>query len=354
MFHRSRFALFLVTISLYGNAVLAEDPPALPSLPPISGSDMMPGLEPGPVLPPAPAPSEPVAPIAAPVPSDTAPPVLPTADNAMPPLPPADNTIAPISAPVADSSAPPAAPSDTGAPPLTASDVNLPPLPGEALPQPAKPAKDAGSVIDSFFSDVKILPTEPAKPAEPTKPDLASIPLPEEPIKPKKTVRKAPPMPAYNYKSQILPPSIYKKQYSSDNRHLPRAVYTEDLADKMAIVIARGDVEDAKALHKFGVSLTALLPSGDTPLTLATRYQKPYVMQWLLSQGVPVNDTDTNGFSALHYAAFGGSSDMVDMLLSYGADPNITDTRGLTPLAYANFRGAQGVESVIRSFGGVM
>lgn len=345
MFFRSRTALFLITTFLCHSTAFSEDA-APPPLPPLAIGDPLSGFGgEGPAI--EPLPPTPIQ-ISEPAPAGELPP-LPAANDAPPEIPTGD--VAPIAAP----EVPTDEPSAIATPASPAPDLpGLPPL-ETATPAPAKP-QDAGSVIDSFFSDSKIIAPAPAPAPEPEKTEEATVmpPLPmEEQEAPKKVVRKAPPKPAYNFKSQILPPSIYKKQYSSQNRHLPKAVSKEDLSAKMAIVIARGDLSDAKALRDFGVPITALLPSGDTPLILATRYQQPRIMQWLLSQGAPVNDTDTNGFSALHYAAFAGSSEMVDMLLSYGADPNITDTRGLTPLSYANIRGAQGIQSVIRSFGGV-
>jgi len=33
---------------------------------------------------------------------------------------------------------------------------------------------------------------------------------------------------AYNYQRQTLPPSIYKREYSPENRHLPKATTRED------------------------------------------------------------------------------------------------------------------------------
>lgn len=357
MFLKSRTALFLIALCLYQPAAFSQAPtvaePAPPPLPPL-GDPLMSGIGAGPEpiitpLPPTPVDiAEPVAPegIPAPAPSD-APPVVP--GDVASPLAPADT--------------PPAVPGEIAAPvepqPANTGDIPLL-LPHDNPAETAAPAKpqDAGAVIDSFFSDSQII-TPPLAQVEPPKQEdeeetqTVLPPLPEEAEPEKKVVRRAPPKPAYNFKSQVLPPSIYKKQYSSENRHLPKAVAKEDLVAKMAIVIARGDLTAVKALRDFGVPIQGVLPSGDTVLTLATRYQQPRVMQWLLSQGTSANDTDVNGYSPLHYAAFAGSSEMVDMLLSYGANPNITDTRGLTPLSYASIRGAAGIESVIRSFGGV-
>lgn len=317
MSFRRTVGLSLLFFSLYHPAAFAQGDPLMSSI------DQG-GPEPT-DLPPLPEP----APIAAPAPAVQA------------PLPDAANT-------------PPAA----DAPAMFTNDLpQLPPLDDQPPVPPAAPAADAGGVIDQFFSDTKIIPNQP-KPAEPKKaeetPQDSFVPLGSEKEKPKKKIKVVAAKPAYNFKSQILPTNIYKKTYSTENRHLPKAISKEDLQERFAGVISRGDLSDTKALAAYGVSIDSFLPSGDTPLILATRYHRPQVMQWLLSQGARVNDTDTSGFSALHYAAYSGTTEMVDMLLSYGANPNITDTRGYTPLVYADIRQAEGVKSVIRAFGGIM
>ena len=302
------------------------------------GDPLMPGIETG-SMPPLPEP------VAAPEPVQTmpAPAPAPTAATTLPTLPPIDNA----------APAPPVDSASTVAPPIPPMDNQGPPT----VPTTAAAAPDASHVIDQFFSDSKIISNQekPAEPAKPEQKDASTIPLlnSDTPDKPKKSKIKAAPKPEYNFKSQILPPSIYKKAYSTANRHLPKAVSKEELAMKLEGVIAHGDLSDTKALVSYGFPVNTFLPTGETPLILATRYHQPLIMQWLLGQGARANDSDTNGYSALHYAAFSGTTEMVDMLLSYGANPNITDTRGYTPLVYADIRQSEGIKSVIRSFGGI-
>lgn len=56
----------------------------------------------------------------------------------------------------------------------------------------------------------------------------------------------------------------------------------------------------------------------------------------LLSHGVDLNDSDTHGFTLLHYATLFNKSDIVHYLISKGAHVNAKDKkRGYTPLYYA-------------------
>ena len=58
-------------------------------------------------------------------------------------------------------------------------------------------------------------------------------------------------------------------------------------------------------------------------------------MSILLSKGVDVTARDTEGKSALHYAAQAGYADSVALLLDSGAEIDGRDQRGMTPLMCA-------------------
>jgi len=64
----------------------------------------------------------------------------------------------------------------------------------------------------------------------------------------------------------------------------------------------------------------------------------------LLSSGVPVNNTDFSGRTALHHAAKGSAAeDLAKVLLDYGASVDLQDRFGATPLLIAIQEGAVGV-----------
>jgi uncharacterized protein len=70
----------------------------------------------------------------------------------------------------------------------------------------------------------------------------------------------------------------------------------------------------------------------------------------LLIRGIDVNETNSDGLAALHYAAATGNDEIVDYLLRAGASPNIQEKEGFTPLMYAAGFGYLGiVKTLIRT-----
>jgi ankyrin repeat protein len=59
------------------------------------------------------------------------------------------------------------------------------------------------------------------------------------------------------------------------------------------------------------------------------------IVEMLLDAGTPVDATQHGGFTALHAAAHSGLQDMVELLLRRGADPSILTADGRTAASYA-------------------
>ncbi|HWJ25755.1 MAG TPA: ankyrin repeat domain-containing protein [Flavisolibacter sp.] len=75
-------------------------------------------------------------------------------------------------------------------------------------------------------------------------------------------------------------------------------------------------------------------------------------VQQVLLQGADLNELDTQGHSALHWAVFGGYVDIVKVLLEAGADPNIFSKDGVTPKWRAQDFGLVEIEQLLTAYGG--
>jgi ankyrin repeat protein len=64
--------------------------------------------------------------------------------------------------------------------------------------------------------------------------------------------------------------------------------------------------------------------------------------------GEEVNQRDANGDTVLHYAAFGGSAEVIRNLVAFGADPNVQDASGKTPLQVAQEAGHEEAVEVLQ------
>ncbi|MEJ0009069.1 MAG: hypothetical protein WDN72_00065 [Alphaproteobacteria bacterium] len=56
----------------------------------------------------------------------------------------------------------------------------------------------------------------------------------------------------FNYARQVLPPTIYRRQYDEDNRHLPPAVYGADYDRALMVAVAANDINGTRALLDAG------------------------------------------------------------------------------------------------------
>lgn len=70
-------------------------------------------------------------------------------------------------------------------------------------------------------------------------------------------------------------------------------------------------------------------------------------LEWLISNGCPINGTNNRGETALFHAAVEGNSKMVQILINYKADINICTNEGYSPLYMACLKGFSRVANIL-------
>lgn len=200
----------------------------------------------------------------------------------------------------------------------------------DALGDPILP-EDSTEIFDIFSQPEPVITTpvveqkkeeKPAPPPPPKK--AASTPV-------KKAAEPVVRLP----KEYRLPSKIYKKEYSTDNFHLPIAQYEHEYDEQMFLAVAHDRTETVRGLLNTGRSIEMRNARGDTPLLYAVRNRAQNTVRMLLGQGANPNAAGERGVTALHYAMLADSPQMTAALLEMGADPNLPDMGGVTPLMLA-------------------
>lgn len=124
---------------------------------------------------------------------------------------------------------------------------------------------------------------------------------------------------AYNYQRVVLPPSIYKREYDPENRHLPKATTREDYDRQLFGVVAANDVNATRAFLDMGKSVNLENAKGETLLMTAVRYGALDTMRLLLARGADPRKAGSGGVTALQLAEASGQRAMVEVLLARGA-----------------------------------
>ena len=101
----------------------------------------------------------------------------------------------------------------------------------------------------------------------------------------------------------------------------------------LMIAARLGHTELVSDLIARKASLTRQTKTGDTALMMACLGNHLDVVKMLVSAGAPVESG--HGWQPLHYAAFGGSVDIVRYLLDKGAEKNALAPNSYTPLMLA-------------------
>ncbi len=150
-----------------------------------------------------------------------------------------------------------------------------------------------------------------------------------------------------DFKTQVLPGSIYRKEYQSRNAHLPKVVYPEEYTGMLFASVARGDLNAIRSLLDRGVDINGYNSIGDTPLTHAALNGRADSMRVLLGRGANPNQPSKHGLLPLQISAERGRADMVEALLAMGAESSANYRSPATPLRAGV---TQGYASVYHAF----
>jgi hypothetical protein len=196
-------------------------------------------------------------------------------------------------------------------------DVSPPPL---TLDNPAPEPKKSSENITAAPPPFPSL----ALPVPPTGARLQATAIPEIKVEAKRTsptwkdVLKpsyAPVDTKFNFRRQLLPPTIYREAYSGANRHLPTARTMPQYDHYFILAAARNDVNAVRAMLANGrrnVNLTNA--EGDSVLIVALRHGAFATARLLIARGADTSMRGANGWSAYDYAQYWGNTELLAAL----------------------------------------
>ncbi|CAL7963422.1 hypothetical protein MIDIC_50070 [Alphaproteobacteria bacterium] len=141
--------------------------------------------------------------------------------------------------------------------------------------------------------------------------------------------------PVYDYRKNVLPPAINKKNYGGDNQHLPKVFYQKEYSTLLFGAIINDNLSAVKALLERGAEIDVWeVSTGYTPLMYAIHHNKLRIVRYLVMRGVNVNKTTLDGKTPLHIAAMNNNFCMLKVLLSANANIMAKDKYGYRPCYY--------------------
>ena len=139
----------------------------------------------------------------------------------------------------------------------------------------------------------------------------------------------------FAYRTQMLPDTIYMREYPRGNRSLPKAQYEQEWDRLMFVTASANNLNGLRALLNTGRTPDMRDNLGQTPLIVAIRYGARNTARLLLARGANPNAMDNAGNSAMHYAVSNNNYPMVRALIEMGARYDLADSRGVTPVMIA-------------------
>ena len=115
----------------------------------------------------------------------------------------------------------------------------------------------------------------------------------------------------------------------------------------------RGDLAEVRALLRTGADVNAAQSDGMTALHWAAADNRIEIARTLLYAGAAVRATTRlGGYTPLHLAARSGNAEIAGILLDAGADPNAYTSTGVTAMHFAADADAAGVVEALAGGGG--
>lgn len=104
--------------------------------------------------------------------------------------------------------------------------------------------------------------------------------------------------------------------------------FSDGLENQIIKFLMLLDADEPSARRPTSEALSLTSESGKNLLHLASALGFGQLISDLISRGIPLNERDTNGFTALHFATFYGMNECARVLVDAGADTDIVDAHG--------------------------
>jgi hypothetical protein len=165
--------------------------------------------------------------------------------------------------------------------------------------------------------------------------------IPETPKKEEETVPRNPEdivprkRPNENYRTELLPSAINKKEYNKENQHLPPAEYEDEYRKILFDSAAAGNLDVLRAMVERLGTTEIVDGAGNTPILYAIMAGNIKSVVALAGMDAGLDVKNGIGVSPLYAAIKASREDMVVILLRHQADPNIKCANDETPLMLA-------------------